>query len=90
MYTELYDARAPRRPNRDPGGRLKVCQPNTKAVMNIAFDVRRNKYGSIDVNFYRNRGQHLRRDAIIELARSIHQYGLAWLRSWRKSRSIRA
>jgi SAM-dependent methyltransferase len=49
-------------------------------AMNIDIDVRRDDCGSIDIAFYKRRAQCLRRQAILELTRSIRGLLFAWLR----------
>lgn len=90
MNTQLDRARASRHPGIDTRDQLKAGQPKTKAAANIAFDVRRDTYGAIDVNFYKIRGQRLRREAMIETVSSICEYSRAWLRGRYKSISRHA
>jgi hypothetical protein len=41
-------------------------------------EVRRNADGSIDIAFYKERAQRLRREANLELCRSIREFSRAW------------
>ena len=41
-------------------------------------DVRRRADGSIDIAFYKERAQRLRREATIELCRSIREFSRGW------------
>jgi hypothetical protein len=59
----------------------------TKADSAIACteeaEVRRNADGSIDIAFYKERAQRLRREAALRLGRSIREFTRAWFRSVR-------
>jgi hypothetical protein len=88
MTVQLYRTRPSRRPDGDQlCGQSNLYQPVPKAEINVAFNVRRDERGAIDMVFYKTRGQRLRQEAMAELARSIRDYGLTWLRGWRKSAS---
>jgi hypothetical protein len=41
-------------------------------------EVRRNADGSIDMAFYKERAQRLRREATLELCRSIREFSRGW------------
>ena len=41
-------------------------------------EVRRNADGSIDIAFYKERAQRLRREANLELCRSFREFSRAW------------
>jgi hypothetical protein len=49
-------------------------------AMNTDIDVRRDERGSIDIAFYKRRGERLRRQAILELTGSIRERLFGWLR----------
>lgn len=50
-------------------------------------EVRRSADGSIDIAFYKERAQRLRREATLKLCRSIREVTRAWFRNVRKSTS---
>src|SRR5262249_50101470 len=50
-------------------------------------DVRRSADGSIDIAFYKQRAQRLRREATLRLCHSIREVIRAWFWSVRKSKS---
>ena len=52
-----------------------------------ADDVRRRADGSIDIAFYKERAQRLRRDATLRLCRSIRELMRAWFWRVRNSKS---
>jgi hypothetical protein len=54
-----------------------------------ASEVRRNAEGSIDIAFYKERAQRLRREATLRLCRSIREFTRAWFWNVRKSASER-
>jgi hypothetical protein len=90
MATQLYRVHASRRPDGDLRGQSTASRSRPEAATNNEFDVRRDEYGAIDVTFYKIRGQRLRQEAMVQLARSIRKFSLAWLRGWRKSGSRRS
>jgi hypothetical protein len=50
-----------------------------RLVVNVPdCEVRRNADGSIDIAFYRERARRLRREANLELCRSIREFSRAW------------
>jgi hypothetical protein len=53
----------------------------------IERDVHRKPDGSIDMDFYKNRAQRLRSEFMIELALSIREHAVAWVRRLRNSLS---
>jgi hypothetical protein len=48
-------------------------------------EVRRNADGSIDIAFYKERAQRLRREATLKLCRSIREFTRAWFWNVRKA-----
>jgi hypothetical protein len=52
-------------------------------------EVRRNADGSVDIAFYEERAQRLRREATLRLCRSIREFARAWFWNVRKSTSKR-
>ena len=67
------------------------CDRIPKADYSIArtpeSEVRRRADGSIDIAFYKERAQSLRREATLKLCRSIREFTRAWFRNVRKSTS---
>jgi|SRR5215470_18251099 len=51
-------------------------------------ELRCNADGSIDIAFYRERAQRLRREAILTLCRSMREFSRAWFRNATKSTSV--
>ena len=49
-------------------------------------EVRRNADGSIDIAFYKERAQRLRREATLKLYRSIREFTRAWFRNVTEAR----
>ncbi len=58
-----------------------ACTPDSQ--------VRRNADGSVDIAFYKERAQRLRREAALRLCRSIRKFTRDWFRNVRKSVSER-
>jgi hypothetical protein len=63
--------------------RPKSCTAEQKADHHLIAHVleqelRRNADGSIDIAFYKARAQRLRREATIELCRSIREFSRGW------------
>jgi len=58
--------------------------------MMIQIDLRRDRGGSIDIPFYRERAARLRREAILDLVATISELVLAWFGERRASASRRA
>jgi hypothetical protein len=85
MTTLLFRDGASRRPDGDTCGQLKACQPSPEqATINIAFDVRRDEHGSIDIAFYKVRAQRLRHEEVTRFARSLRSRCTACLLDLRR------
>jgi hypothetical protein len=65
----------------------RIPQADHSIACTRESEVRRRADGSIDLAFYKERAQRLRREATLKLCRSIREFTRAWFRNVRESTS---